>query len=357
MERPAAGLRPGALLAIAAIAASVAAAFAYTGGWLTPQRLTPDLMVDALGNRGGNPAGHRRNHAKGICFTGQFEANGAGVALSRAPMLVAGHYPVVGRFAIAVGDPLSPDSAGRVRSMAVRIVAPDGQEWRSGMNNMPVFVVRTPADFYQLTLAQAVDPKTGKPDPAAAQRFFAAHPESGAFLAWAKSAPWTASYAQESYHSLNSFRLSGARGQQHLVRWSMQQTVPVEAQTPEALKALGADFLEQDLKQRVAQGALRWHLYVTLAAAGDAVNDSTRAWPPDRERIDVGTLVVQQVQDEADGPCRDLNYDPTILPVGITPSDDPLLAARAAAYAESFDRRMEEHDAYPRRAASAGHTP
>jgi hypothetical protein len=34
-------------------------------------------MVAALSDRGGNPLGHRRNHSKGMCFTGVFDANGA----------------------------------------------------------------------------------------------------------------------------------------------------------------------------------------------------------------------------------------------------------------------------------------
>jgi catalase len=40
--------------------------------------------------------------------------------------------------------------------------------------------------------------------------------------------------------------------------------------------------------------------------------------------------------------CRDVNFDPTVLPDGIAPSDDPLLAARSAAYAVSYQRRTRE---------------
>jgi len=32
-----------------------------------------------------------------------------------------------------------------------------------------------------------------------------------------------------------------------------------------------------------------------------------------------------------------------VLPDGITPSDDPLLSARSAAYSQSFTRREGEH--------------
>jgi catalase len=61
----------GALAVIALVIGAGAAAFAYTAGWLSPDRLTPEKMVDALSRRGGDPLGHRRNHAKGICFTGE----------------------------------------------------------------------------------------------------------------------------------------------------------------------------------------------------------------------------------------------------------------------------------------------
>jgi len=338
----------GALVTIGLVVGAGAVAFAYTAGWFSPDRLTPARMVDALSRRGGDPLGHRRNHAKGICFTGEFLASGAGASLSTAPMLAAGQYPVIGRFAIATGDPDAPDVTGRVRSMAIRIVAPDGQEWRSGMNDSPVFVVATPRAFYQMTLAQDVDPSTGKPDPAAMQRFFATHPESAPFAAWAKSAPWTTSYADQTYNSLNAFRFIDPAGSSHLVRWSMQATAPPHDAPKAALAGLGPDFLDADLKQRLAQGPLRWRLVATLAAPGDPSDDATKAWPAGRQQVDLGTLVVQQAQDEADGPCRDYNYDPTILPAGIEPSDDPLLAARSSAYAQSFDLRTAEAADYPR---------
>ena len=337
----------GAYAAIAAVVAAVAALFAFTAGWLTP-RLSPDQMVDALSERGGDPTGHRRNHAKGVCFEGYFESSGAGTAMSTAALFAPGRYPVIGRFAIAVGNPLAPDAAGRVRSMAIRMVAPNGQEWRSGMNNSPVFAVATPQAFYDLTVAAKADPKTGKPDPDAVQRATAAHPETAAFGAWAKAAPWTGSYADQTYRSLNAFEFVSASGARQAVRWAMVAATPMTVIAPQDLPALGADFLEQDLKTRLGQHELRWTLVATLAQPGDPTNDATKAWPDDRRQVALGELVVQRAVDEAPGACRDFNYDPLILPRGIEASDDPLLAARSAAYAESFDRRNAETDRYPR---------
>lgn len=337
----------GRLALIGGVMFSGALAFAYAGGWLSPARLTPERMVAALGARGGNPLGHRRNHSKGVCFTGVFHASGAVSRLSVASMLASGDYPVVGRFAIAVGDPDASDLMGRVKSMAIQISAPDGQEWRSGMNNSPVFVVSNPRDFYQLTLAQHVDPATGKSDPEAVKSFFATHPQSASFAQWAKSAAWTASWVDQDYNSLNAFRFIDSGGNSHFVRWSMKATVPPTPAPQDALAKMGADFLERDLRSRRLQGSPTWHLVVTVAASEDPSNDATKVWPAGREEIDAGTLAVLGVEPEADGPCRDINYDPTILPTGITVSDDPLLAARSAAYARSFDLRTAESKDYP----------
>jgi catalase len=336
------------LIVIALAVGGSAAAFAYTAGWLTPHRLTPDRMVQALSVRGGDPAGHRRNHAKGICFTGYFQGNGAGAAISAAPMFADVRSSVIGRFAIAVGDPVAKDDTARVRSMAIRVVAPDGQEWRSGMNAMPFFPVSTPKAFYELTVASDIDPKTGKPDPAAMKAFGAGHPGLAALGAWAKSAPWTSSYADQTYNSLNAFRFVDKAGDRLAVRWAMVATTPAATATQADLAKLGPDFLERDLKQRLSHGPLRWNLVVTLSAAGDPTNDASKPWPADRPHLTLGTLVVERAEDEADGPCRDYNYDPLILPKGIAASDDPILAARSAAYAKSFDLRAGEVSRYPR---------
>jgi catalase len=347
----------GRLAVIGGVVFASALGFAYAGGWLTPDRLTPTRMVAALSDRGGNPLGHRRNHSKGICFTGMFEANGAASRYSVAPMLVAGTYPVVGRFAIAVGNPDASDIMGRVKSMAVRIVSPNGQEWRSGMNNSPVFVVSNPRDFYELTLTQDIDPAFGKPDPGAMKRFSATHPESAPFIEWSQTAPWTVSWADQTYNSLNAFRFIDAGGASHLVRWSMEPTVSPTPVPHEDLAFMGPDFLEHDLVRRLAAGPLRWHLTVAFAEPGDPSNDATKAWPPDRKRVDAGTLSVRKAEAEADGPCRDFNYDPSILPSGIAVSDDPLLPARSAAYARSFDLRTAETVDYPYSPRPAGGRP
>ncbi len=55
-----------------------------------------------------------------------------------------GRYAVVGRLSIPGGDPGEDDAAATVRSLALRMTLPRGEEWRLAMNSTPVFPVRTP---------------------------------------------------------------------------------------------------------------------------------------------------------------------------------------------------------------------
>src|ERR1700741_4180244 len=66
--------------------AEVAGTFAYVGGWLTPNALTPARFTDAFEEVDGVHPGFRRNHAKGVGVLGSFERNGNGVPLSKSPV-------------------------------------------------------------------------------------------------------------------------------------------------------------------------------------------------------------------------------------------------------------------------------
>jgi hypothetical protein len=70
------------------------------------------------------------------------------------------------------------------------------------------------------------------------------------------------------------------------------------------------------LVQRLAEGPLRWQLNITLANPGDPVNDASKTWPDGRKVINAGTLVLEKTQPQL-GECRDINYDPLVLPAGI----------------------------------------
>jgi catalase len=338
----------GSLALIAAVVAVAAAAFAYTAGWFSPDRLTPQKIVNAFDLRTPPPLGHRRNHAKGICFTGVFESNGAGSELSKAAVFAKGSYPVVGRFNLGTPDPDAGDATVRVRGLGVMISTPDGQQWRMAMINAPIFAVSTPDGFHELQLASS------STEPDAMAKFVGAHPEFGPFGAWATKGTWTGSYAEERYNGLNSFIFTDSSGNDHAVRWSFVPAAQPVVVAPDELAKRGPNFLETEIVERIKGGPLRWTMLMTVANAGDQTADPTKAWPEDRRSVEVGALIVHEIEAEADGPCRDINFDPTVLPNGIRTSDDPFPAARSSAYRVSYDRRTAEEKDYPRTATGSG---
>src|ERR1700754_4302800 len=202
---------PRSLALIALVVLAGAVALAYTAGWLSPNRLTPAKLVDALAPPAGPALGHRRNHAKGICFTGVFESNGNGAQLSRAQVFSRGQYPALGRFNLGTPDPNAPDATVRVRGMGLQLSTPDGEVWRTAMIDLPFFPVATPQAFYELLRT------SHSKDPDAMKTFVD-----------------------------NS-------GVAHPVRWSLLPQAKAAPITQDELAKLGADHLVQEITDRVAK--------------------------------------------------------------------------------------------------------
>ena len=336
-----AGSRSARLALIALILGAIVAAFAFAGGLLRAEAVTPSKMIDAFERANGEHAGFRRNHAKGVGISGYFEGNGKGTALSKASVFRVGRYPVIGRFAIAGGKPFAADAPSSVRSMALLIKLPSGEEWRTGMNDIPVFGVSTPQAFYEQLLANTPDPKTGKPVPANLAAFFSKFPNAAKAGQLIRSQPKAPSFDTDTFNSLSSFRFTNEAGAVQAVRWSMVPSKPPSSAT--SASPAGPNYLFDALIGALHQQPVEWHLSIVLAQPGDPLDDATIPWPADRPRVDVGTLTIDHIESEDTSPARDINFDPLVLPVGIGPSDDPLLSARSAAYAQSFTRREGEH--------------
>jgi catalase len=332
-------------VSIAVLLAVVVASFAWVAGWIErPGALSASRLVDAFESAGGKHPGFRRNHAKGVCVQGYFDSNGRGLTLSRANVFLPGRTPVIGRFSAPGGNPVEDDVSATVRSFALRFSMSDGEQWRTGMNSAPVFAVRTPQGVFEQLEATRPDRQTGRADPAKLDAFLARHPETNALRDWLAAHPPSSAFYDAAYYSINAFRFTNAHGDTRFVRWSVLPDVPFAPSTARADEDHDPDILAHSLRTRLQSGPVRWHLMLTPAAPGDPVDDATQAWPAERERhrVDAGVLVITHAQAQIDGACRDINFDPLVLPAGIAPSDDPLLAARSAAYAESFARRIRE---------------
>ena len=161
----------GSLAIIAIVAAVGAAAFAYTAGWFSPRRLTPDKMVDALAPPGGAARPSPQPCQGHLLYRRLRSERGRVRALAGAgfrPRPVSGPRAVQSR--------ARPIRTRRMRRCACGAWdcgsrRRTGRQWRSAMIDPPFFPVSTPQAFYELLLA------SGSKDPNAMKTFAAAHPE------------------------------------------------------------------------------------------------------------------------------------------------------------------------------------
>ena len=283
-QPPAAPLRGGGsagrLIAIVGTLVVTAGLFLYAGGWFTPHELTPAAIINTFEYVNGAHPGFRRNHAKGVCVTGYFESNGQGQAISKAQVFAAGRVPIVGRFALAGGMPYAADTPQTIRSLAILFKQADGQEWRTAMINIPVFVVKTPQAFNEFLVASSPDPATGKNIPGAMNAFLANHPETAAALQMIGKHPFSSGFGDSPYYALNAFRFVNAQGESTPVRWCVTPDQTLEANSA---AATGKNYLFDGLIAQLHAKPLRWHLMLTVGQPGDSTADATQPWPPDQE--------------------------------------------------------------------------
>jgi catalase len=188
--------------------------------------------------------------------------------------------------------------------------------------------------------ARRLDPETKKPDPAKIAAFNSAHPEGKAQAQWFATRGVPASYAAVNYWGVHAFRFSNAKGQTQYAKWVFEPVGGQELLDDERLAPLPNDFLADELRRRLAAKPAEFDLRLQLAEPGDNLVNPTLQWPEGRKMVTIGRLVIDKAEAGAGGACDPVTFNPLVLPKGIEPSDDPVLHARAAAYAVSSSRRL-----------------
>jgi catalase len=299
-------------------------------------------IVDALGAANGGPhPGHRAVHAKGTVCRGTFTPTPEASRLTRAAHLQGDPVEVTARFSNASGNPSTSDAhpiAGR--GMAVKFHLPDGSETDIVSVPLVVFMVRTPEDFLAFTQARIPDPETGQPSAEKLGAFLGEHPETGLAIqkSMGKLAP-TISFATSEYRALHAFCLVDADGGEHWGRYTWEPEEGSEYLTDEQREAAPRDYLQEEIRERLGSGIVRFTLEFTLAEDGDPLDDPTQEWEGERKVIELGELELTEVVEDPETPDAPLVFDPMRLTDGIEPSADPILAARPKAYAVSIERR------------------
>jgi catalase len=295
--------------------------------------LTPEQTVDAINRRFGAHSGARALHAKGIATKGTFTATPEAARLTRAVHMQGEPVPVTVRFSNGSGHPKAKDFEPDVRGMATTFELPGGERTDISAQTVPHFPVTNHDAFVQLV--RASEPAIGSlwrfP------LFLAKNPKALATLR--KNAPGLkppASFVSRRYYAIHAFKWVGADGGERYVRYTWVPEAEEAGLSVRAARARGADYLFDELRERLASGPARYTLELQVAADGDAVDDPSVAWPADRERVAAGTLEITGLDESGSNHV----YDPMRLTDGIEPSDDPILQFRPRAYSVSAERRF-----------------
>ncbi len=298
--------------------------------------------VDVINAASGTKDGFRAAHAKGTVLSGSFTATPEAAALTRAPHMQGDPVDVTVRFSNGAGDPDAPDYAAREgRGMSAKFNLPDGAKTDIVALSLPSFFVRTPEDFVEFTRTRVPDPETGEPDMQKIGAFLEAHQEALPAIQFVLGAKPPVSYATTAYNSIHSFKWVNADGEERFVRYRWEPEAGAQALEPEEAKERGRGYLQEEIAERVRDGAA-FRLFVVIADDGDAVDDPTIAWPAEREKVEVGRLELTGIDESRERDGDVMVMDPSRVVDGIELSGDQILRFRPHAYAVSVERRSGE---------------
>jgi catalase len=197
--------------------------------------------------------------------------------------------------------------------------------------------VRTPDAFINLIRASA----PGRARLVRLPLFLAAHLEVlPALRANAPALKPPVSYAAARYYAIHAFKWIDSGGGERYVRYSWVPALAEQSLTGEDARSRGRDYLQDDLRERLAAEPIRFTLELQVAAPGDKVDDPTAVWPDDREKVNAGTLELTGLETGRETGGDVLVFDPNRVTDGIEASEDPILKFRSPAYSVSVERRI-----------------
>ena len=175
----------------------------------------------------------------------------------------------------------------------------------------------------------------GKPE--ALGSFLAAHPNAKRFVETPKPIP--TSFAREAFFAVTSFKFTNANGASRHGRFRIRPEGGTEYLSDEQAAAKSADFLFDEIGQRLAKHPVKLGVFVQLAGDGDDVTDSSVPWPEGRTEIPFGTITLTARVDDQAQDRRKIIFDPVPRVDGIDSSGDPLTEVRSDIYLLSGRRR------------------
>jgi catalase len=284
-----------------------------------------------------NP-GFRPVHAKGTMLTGTFTPSATAATLTKAKHIVCASTPVTIRFSDSTGVPLIPDNDPNAnpRGCAIRFNLAEHVHTDIVSHSTDGFPTRTGQEFLEFLKALATsDPANLAGSPLEA--YLGSHPMALAFVQTPKPAP--SSFARESYFGVTAMKFTNKDGVSRFGRYRIIPEAGNDHLDDAAVAAKSANYLFDEIVERVAKGPITFKVLVQLANDGDVVDDATVHWPEDRTQLELGTIALTALVPDNAQEQKQIIFDPIPRLEGIEPSDDPLLELRAAIYLISGRRR------------------
>jgi catalase len=284
--------------------------------------------------------GFRPAHARGVMLSGTFSPSPDAPSLTRAPHATRNSTPVTARFSSSTGLPQISDTDPNAnpRGLAIRFHLAEHVHTDIVSHSTDGFPARTGQEFLEfLRAAASSDPS--QPSPTAIEAFLAGHPKALAFVQTPKPSP--SSFARESYFGVTAMRFTNKDGVSRYGRYRILPDAGNEHVDDAAVKSKDANYLFDELTERITRDPISFQILVQVANDNDIVDDATVHWPEERPLINLGRIVLTDpVQDDA-REQKKIIFDPIPRVDGIQPSDDPLLELRAAIYLLSGRRRRQ----------------
>jgi catalase len=292
-------------------------------------------FVDALHAQYGVFAGRRAIHARGVLVRGTFAANGIGARYSRAPHFKEGRYDVLARFSNGDGCPHAKDPEAFSLGFGVRFELPGGVTTDLLAIDNPTFITDDPETFLDFVRA-LIPEENGGVSLMRTGSFTIAHPLTMKAATDKQRAPIAAGFERQAWWTAHTFLLTNDSGDVVRARLRWEPVLGRRMVTRDDAKALPDQYLTEGIRARLAEGAVEFDLVLTLGLRTDP--DSVfEAWPSGRPEHVIGRLSLDRVADDPE-PVR---FRPSAAIDGISYTDDPLLAARALTYDESYRRRAQ----------------
>ena len=286
----------------------------------------------------GQHPGFRPAHAKGVLLTGTFTPSPSAASLTRAPHANRQSTPVTVRFSDATGIPVIPDNDPNAdpRGCGIRFHLAERVHTDIIGHSADGFPVRTGQEFLEF-LKALVASNSAKSSPSPIEVFLGSHPKALAYVQMPKPAP--SSFARETYFGLTAMQFTNKNGESRFGRYRIIPEAGNDPLDAAAVAAKGANYLFDEIGERIAKGPIQFRIVVQLANNGDTVDDVTVQWPEDRTLLEFGTIVLTKTVSDDAHEQKYIIFDPIPRVDGIEPSNDPLLELRAAVYLLSGRRR------------------